>query len=320
LNPDVALAVDTLAEKGVLAPATAERLSRVARRELVSVRFELRALLYGGVLLATAGIGLLLKEHAAEIGPVAISLGVGLAALLCLGFSFARGAPFSWGDAASPNVAFDYVLLLGALLLGSDLAFVEAQFRVFGPDWAYHLLLVAVVYGALAYRFDSKMLLSLALSSLAAWRGLAAKDPFGLLFDRRTAALRANAIALGALYLLLAWASERFEKKAHFSGVFSSLGLLLLFSGILSGVFEKGATAFGFGALLLAAAGATLVIAHRKRRPLEFGEAAVALFLGLIRVIWDVFPETAAFFFTSIGSLAFVIFLVAASRRMKEGR
>ena len=41
-----------------------------------------------------------------------------------------------------------------------------------GPAWPLHLLVVAVFYGVLAYRFDSRILLSLALASFAAWRGL----------------------------------------------------------------------------------------------------------------------------------------------------
>jgi len=60
------------------------------------------------------------------------------------------------------------------LLLGSDFAYVEAQFRLLGPNWPEHLLVVAIVYFAAAYRFDSRAVLALALTSLAAWRGVSA--------------------------------------------------------------------------------------------------------------------------------------------------
>jgi hypothetical protein len=40
-----------------------------------------------------------------------------------------------------------------------------------GPYWPWHLLVVASAYAALAFRFDSKTLFSLALTSFAAWRG-----------------------------------------------------------------------------------------------------------------------------------------------------
>ena len=38
----------------------------------------------------------------------------------------------------------DYVLLLGVLLVGADLAYIETQLRLLGPEWAYHLLVVAL--------------------------------------------------------------------------------------------------------------------------------------------------------------------------------
>jgi hypothetical protein len=80
MNPDVADAIPRLAESGVLPPDAAPRLLRVARGELLSVHWELRALLYVGVLLVTGGVGLLVKENLDRIGPVAIAAGIGLAA------------------------------------------------------------------------------------------------------------------------------------------------------------------------------------------------------------------------------------------------
>ena len=57
MNPDVVRAVDALRRAGVLPPSEAPRLSRVAAGDLVSVRDELRALLYLGVLITVAGVG-----------------------------------------------------------------------------------------------------------------------------------------------------------------------------------------------------------------------------------------------------------------------
>ena len=77
MNPDVVTAIARLRAAKVLGSAQAALFDRVARRELVSVRFEIRALLYAGVLLLTAGGGLLVKEHHEQIGPWAIAGGIG---------------------------------------------------------------------------------------------------------------------------------------------------------------------------------------------------------------------------------------------------
>src|ERR1017187_11019645 len=175
VSPDLAAAVDRLRGEGVLTDTQSGLFGRVARRDLVSVRLEVRSALYMGVLLLTTGVGLFVKENHERIGPAAIGFAIGLAAAACLVWTWRRSAPFRWGEAASSHAAFDYVLLLGALLVATDLADLDTQLELLGPNWPWHLLAVAVFYGFLAYRFDSKMLLSVALASFAAWRGIAVR-------------------------------------------------------------------------------------------------------------------------------------------------
>jgi 4-hydroxybenzoate polyprenyltransferase len=110
----------------VLEELPANLFGRVARRELVSVRLEIRAALYAGVLLLTSGVGLFLKENHERIGPAAIGIAIGVGAAACLAWASRRSTPFTWGEAASAHPAFDYVLLLGALLFAADLAYLEA--------------------------------------------------------------------------------------------------------------------------------------------------------------------------------------------------
>jgi hypothetical protein len=204
VNPDVVGAIARLRADGVLSPAQAARFDRVARRELVTLRFEIRALLYAGVLLLTGGVGALVAQHQHDIGPLAIAFGIGLAALGCLGWVARRAAAFSWGPVPSAGVAFDYVLLLGLLLAAADLAYVEAQLTLLGPRWPRHLLVVAALDLLAAYRWDSRTALGLALTSLAAWRGLAVGLVPTVLGPGIAADLRASAIGLGVLYLAAA--------------------------------------------------------------------------------------------------------------------
>jgi hypothetical protein len=73
VNPDVVRAISRLQADNILSAAQAALFDRVARRGLVSVRFEIRALLYAGVLLLTSGVGVLVAEHRQEIGPLALA-------------------------------------------------------------------------------------------------------------------------------------------------------------------------------------------------------------------------------------------------------
>jgi hypothetical protein len=164
MNPDVVSAIDQLTRAGTLPRRTAVLLRRAASGSLVSVQAELRALLWAGVFLITAGVGVLVKQNLDRIGPVAIAVALGVAAAGCLAWA--------WRRPPASSFAFESVLLLGALLAAADLAFIEVKFTPLGAQWPWHLLIVAAAYAALAVRFDSTWLFSLALTSFAAWRGV----------------------------------------------------------------------------------------------------------------------------------------------------
>lgn len=286
-SPETAAAVDALGAEGVLTGEQAARLSRVARGSLVSVRAAIRAALYLGVLLLVSGVGLFLRENYERLGPAAIAGLVGLAAGACLAWAWRRSVPFSWGEAASPHAAFDYVLLLGALLAAADLGYVEAQTKLLGPAWPWHLLVVAVFYAALAFRFDSKMLLSLALASFAAWRGLALSLPRASLGAGDPARLRWEALGTGALFVAVGLVSARQGRKAHFEDVWVNGGVLLVLGGLLSGVFGSRHD-WGLWLLaLLAAAAVVAAAAYRGKRTLPFAQAVVAVYLGLLRAVFS---------------------------------
>ena len=169
---EVAAAIPKLVEKGLLSPDTAAPLLRSARGELLSVRGELRAVFYVGVLAVVGGVSLLVKENLDRIGPVTIAVAIGLAAAVCLAWTLRRALPFTWQRSESSDWAFDFLLLLGILLLGADLAYVEAESTPFGDAWSYHLLFMSLVTGAFAVRCDSRTAWSLAFSTVRrlAWR------------------------------------------------------------------------------------------------------------------------------------------------------
>lgn len=320
MNPEVVAAIGVLREKAILSDTQAAQLLPVARRELVSVRLELRTLLYAGVLLAMSGVGLFLKQNHERIGPSAIASLLAAAALACFAYVFRRSPPFSWGASASPHVAADYVLLFGVLLVGSDLAYLETQFRFLGPDWAQHLLVLSLVALAAAYRFDSRVVLSLALSSFAAWRGLSTRLPLESVFSDRPDAVRANALGCGVLFLVAALVSVRAKKKAHFEAVYSAFGWVLLFSGLLSGVFQAGPQWPLWDIAACLAAAAVVAFAFRLRRIFDFAVAVVALYLALLRPLWKAVGESGEVFLyvVAVSSLAVLVLLVLATRAMRR--
>lgn len=321
MNPDVVTAIARLRADKVLGSAQAALFDRVARRELVSVRFEIRALLYAGVLLLTTGVGLVVKEHHEQIGPWAIAGGIGLGAAACLVWVMRKAAPFSWREVPSPNVAFDYVLLLGLLLFALDLAYVEVEFTLLGPKWPHHLLVVGVVYFLAAYLWDSRTILGLALTTLAAWRGVSISLISGSLWVGDAGDLRTNAIALGALYVAAAVLSAPLKRKAHFEEVLANAGLVLLLGALVSGVLGSKVNWGLWLAALLVVAGLVMWHAFRLRRSFYFAQGSLAAYIGLLRLLFEPFRyhvSATPFLLAALLGLGALALVFAAHRRMRE--
>ena len=323
MNPDVVRAIASLKAGDVLSAEQAAFFDRVARRGLVSVRFEIRTLLYVGVLLLTSGVGVLIALHQEEIGPPAIAAGIALAAAGSLIWVARRAAPFSWGEVPSPSVAFDYVLLLGLLLVAADLAYVEVQFTMLGPRWAYHLLIVGVLYLLAAYRWDSRTALGLALTTLAAWRGLSVSLVPAMIGPGVAADLRASAIALGAVYVGAAVLSVRLARKPHFEEVFASTGLLLLLDGLLSGVLDDRQAWSAWLVAVLLTAGGVMAVAFRLGRSLYLAVALVAAYIALVRLLFEPFrygwhADSIPLVLAALLGAAGLAVIFWAHRRMRE--
>jgi hypothetical protein len=319
MSPDVALAIPELVESGILPPGKAPLLLRVARGELLSVHGELRALLYAGVLLMMGGVGLLVEQNLDRIGPLVIAAALLVAAAAALGWVVRVAPPFSWEEVASPNLAFDYILLLGVLLLAADLAYVEVKLSPLGAHWPWHLLIVAVLAGLAAFRFDSRVVFSLALSTFAAWRGVAVMQIGSMLWGPSAAGVRWNTIACGALFALFGFVLVRTERKAHFEPVAVHLGWLLVLSAMVSGLAESGSRGLAWaGALLLTGAGLAAGAWRFRRFPL-FAFGILAAYVGLSRLVVEVLKlEVLGCFWFCATSLLVILGLLAAQRRLKE--
>ena len=182
-------------------------------------------------------MGELVRQNLDRLGPVTITAALTVAALACLLWVARVAPPFSRGEAPSDRFGFDYVLLLGMLLVSADLAYVETQFTPLGASWPLHLLVVAGLAALLAFRYDSRTLFSLALASFAAWRGVAISlRAAGEAFWRGPSdELRMNALVCGAVFVLLGFLLGRGTVKPHFEPVATHLGWLLGLGALASG-------------------------------------------------------------------------------------
>ncbi|HYP06086.1 MAG TPA: DUF2157 domain-containing protein, partial [Bryobacteraceae bacterium] len=159
-------------QEGVISPEQYARLAALSRGDLFSVFLELNLLLYAGILAFVAGLSWTLSTWSEQLGDAAVVAILTLVLAACFWYCFSRGPAWSLAETPSPSLVFDYVLYLGSLIWSVQLAFIENRFGLLSGQWDVYLLASAGLYFFLAYRFDNRFVLSLALSSLAGWFGL----------------------------------------------------------------------------------------------------------------------------------------------------
>jgi hypothetical protein len=207
----------------------------IVAKERFSVFLELSTLLYLGVLAFVAGLGWTVHEHFAKLGDAAVVIPLALLFSACLYFCFSRAHPYDGGRVESPGFAFDYVLYLGCLVFAVELAYLEFRFQLLKANWDFYLLASAILYFVLAYRFDNRFVLSLALSTLGAWFGVR----FSSLGFHIAGSTRGDALTYAALTTGAGWWTHKARIKQHFLETYlhvaANAALAALVSGVIGG-------------------------------------------------------------------------------------
>jgi len=298
--------------RGLLDGTRASLLEGAERREPFSLFAELRLLAWLGVLLITTGVGVFVKENFDRIGPLVLALLLGAAAVGALGFAAWRRR------SGRAGIVDDYLVLLGALLASADVAFIETQFKLFDTHWQRHLLLLAFIHALIAYLFDSRSVLTLSISSMAAWVGI--EQRLGQIFSMNSLDLALRSLACAAAMLVWREADRRWRRNRSFEPLFEHFAVNFAFFAAMALLFEDRTRLAGAGlALVLAAA----VFAYSIRARRE-AFAIYAMIYGVIAAdafVLEVFNDgVVGLLFITVSTIAAIValFLIHAHFRASE--
>jgi hypothetical protein len=296
---------------GAISGAQHDAISALVRNDRFSVFVELNTLLYLGVLSFVAGVGWTVATYSARLGDVAILASLTGVFAWSLYYCFSRAHPYSHQQVEPPGLAFDYVLYLGCLIFAVELGYLEARFHFFETDWDHSLLLASAVFFALAYRFDNRFVLSLALSSLAAWCGVRVSH-----FDLFPGSLHAYALAYGALVASAGIALHRAGIKKHFLEAYLHVAANVLFVALLSGVGVRDGEWLFYLAALLVLSGLAVATGVRFKRFAFVVYGVVYGYAGVsIRLIRDVQSFTSFLAYFVVSGTIVILALVMLARR-----
>jgi hypothetical protein len=304
-------------ERGILSSEQHALLAGLARGEPFSLFLELNILLYAGILAFVAGLGWTVSTWSQQLGDVLVIAVLSAILVACFWYCFSRAPAWSPGETASPSSIFDYVLYLASLIWSVELSYIESRFHLLAGQWDSYLLATAGLFFFLAYRFDNRMVLSLALSALAGWFGLTISHwPSNQDEAYRQYAILYSLIIAGNGALL-----RQRGVKAHFFGTYLNLAANVLFWALLSGVFNRQGYLSWF-LCLLAACAASLAWGLARREFSFVAYAAVYGYIGISSIILrDVNSTNLAmsyFVVTGVGMLVLVVQIARRFGRQRE--
>jgi hypothetical protein len=230
---------EKLHARGLISNSSYERVKSVAANPLFSLHWELKTLLYLGVLLLASGLGIIVYKNIDTIGHQVILVFTALVSGLSFLYCFKNKRPFSTRKVDTPNAFFDYILLLGCLTFVTCIGYLQFQFNFFGNRFGLATFIPMVVLFFAAYYFDHLAILSLAITNLAAWAGITV-TPLQILkandFNNNT--LIFTGLALGIFLISAGIVTRKLEIKPHFAFTFTNFGMHIFFISCLAGLFH----------------------------------------------------------------------------------
>ncbi len=314
MNPSI---LRELTERQLLSGEQTAQIADQQRSTLFSLHWELKTILYLGVLLLNAGLGWLIYLNIDEIGHGAVIAVIAAICAASFAFAWKHRESFSFAQTQSASPFYDYALLLGCLTFLILEGYLQYQYTIFGEKYGLATFIPMVLFFAAAYFFDHRGVLSLGITALASWLGIAV-TPLALLSDNDFSSSRLiyTGLLLGILLCGAAFYSGYRHLKKHFDFTYLNFGVHILFLSCLAGlmVLEQG----WLFVPLLAAITTLFILYARREQSFYFLMAAVLYaYWGVSYLVFQLEAfQSELMFWYFILSCVGVIWLLVQSRKL----
>ena len=318
---------EQLQKEGLISDLSLQKVKQRANTPLFSVHWELKTILYLGILLLTGGLGILIYKNIDTIGHQAILTAIGLLCIGCFYYCERKKLPFAITKVPAPNSFFDYILLLGCLTLITFITYLQVQYTAFGNAYGLATFIPMVILFFCAYYFDHLGILSMAIANLAAWMGIAI-TPLSIFKANNfeDAKVIFAGLLLGVALTVIAWGSKQKNIKAHFCFTYTNFGMNILFIACLAGMFHFDNL---YALWLLPLAGTLFYFYKRSLATASFYFMLMLTLYGytgisyvIIRMIVDGIPDLGAAYFIFMyfisSGIGVIIFVTRMNKKIKH--
>lgn len=229
-----------LQEQKLIDDSQFEFLNAVDTNKIISVFYELRIMLYLGIMLLSTGVGYFAYQNMGKIGHIVSMLALLVAVVFCFLYILKNTSPYSNDEVKVSNPYYDYILILAALLIIGLFSYIQVYFNLVQLLLKWSTFISAVILFFMAYRFDNRGLLSMGITAFSATFGVVI-SPVNWTQGEwlPTLSLYNTGIILGIAFVLLGQISGIKKIKGHFQFTYQNTGLLIFFIAGLAAVFDS---------------------------------------------------------------------------------
>jgi hypothetical protein len=287
-----------LLDKDLVTESQHTHLEALTTRKFFSVYYELRIILYLGVLLFTTGIGILIYENIGELGHLLSIVALFILTIVCFGYAFKFGQPYSDDTVKPPTPFYDYVVLLGCLLFISVIGYLQFMYNLFDEGMGTTTLVTGLYFFYVAYRFDHLGVLSLAITALASFWSITISPQKWYSGDYLEGDhLYNTAIIFGAALAAFGFVLDKKSIKQHFTFTYMNISSLVYLIGALSGLFINDNLFLLYLFLLYAGCALTVYFAHLRKSFLFLLYAFVFGYIGTTYLLVETILSNPEFWF-----------------------
>lgn len=280
---------DLLTQQEIISDEQCNTIHTAEATRRFSIHWELRTVLYLGVTLLSSGFGVVIYENINSIGHTVLIALISLVCLACFFFAFKHRKPFTWGENLTTTNLDDFALLSGCLAFLTLEGYLQYQYDLFGTRYGLAALIPAILFFGLAYIFDHRGVLSMAITALTYSIGISI-IPVKMweTFDLESRHLIMNALIIGISLTLTGWFSEYKNLKKHFLFTYLFFGGNLAFIAALAGLFTLD---FKLIYLLITATLASVFVIYARRKQ-SYMYLLMAVIYGYIALTYIIFHST----------------------------
>jgi hypothetical protein len=301
-----------LFDKGLITEDQYATIDRITSGKIISVFYELRSLLYLGVMLFTAGVGILIYQNIGDMGHLIAIIALCLLTVVCFWYVFKHAVNYSNEKIKTPTPYFDYILLLGSLLFISVQGYLQFQYGALDDNLGISTLITAAFFFYIAYRFDHLGILSLAITALASFWSISVSPQKWYSGDFFTESdLHVTGLIFSSAVIIISLVLEKTGIKKHFTFTYLNFCMLIFFVSAIVGLFDD--EQYVYLLLIYMGCAFTYYIARWKKSFLFLIYAFITGYMGTTYLLAQLtlFNEIGFWFFYSVASCGgFIYFII----------